>query len=114
MNYLKWWVKLNWLPLLIGGLVFVGLLVLLLFRRRAKRGRDIESQAAKEPVAAPDAPKTGTSVQTKPKAESRAASAGLASAPAVSAVRTKNAVNSTPDRKDEPVGESEDREVFEI
>ena len=65
-------------------------------------------------VATADAPTTVTSVQTKPKAESRAASAGLASAPAVSAVRTKSAVNSTADRKDEPVGELEEREVFEI
>ena len=114
MNYLKWWVKLNWLPLLIGGLVFVSLLALLLFRRRAKRGRVIESQPSKQPVAAADAATTGTSVQTMPKAESRAASAGLASAAAVSAVRTKSAVGSTPARKDEPVDEFEEREVFEI
>ena len=92
----------------------MGVLVLLLFGRRARRGRVIESQAAKQPVATADAPTTVTSVQTKPKAESRAASAGLASAPAVSAVRTKSAVNSTADRKDEPVGELEEREVFEI
>lgn len=52
-HYYKLWVTLNWLPLLIGGLVVLCLLVLLLSSLRAKRRRGVTARAAAEPAAQP-------------------------------------------------------------
>ena len=49
-HYVKVWVILNWLPLLVGSLIVLCLLVLLLSRRRAQKRRVGTVKQVKEPV----------------------------------------------------------------
>ena len=114
------WARLNWLPLVIAGLVVLCLLALLLFRRRAKREGDIEAKPAKEAAkpgaaAATDATKEGAQKQTSLAAEPGAApSVGVAPIHTVSESPTKSPSNSSPVPEEKREGEDKEREVFEL
>ena len=90
IRYYKLWAKLNWLPLLIGGLVVLCLLVLLLFWRRAKR-RGVVKTTAKQEGTKPPVP-----------------------AATVSEAQTKSSLISTPAKDKEQAGSGQEREVFEL
>ena len=91
IRYYKLWAKLNWLPLLIGGLVVLGLLVLLLSWRRAKRKGVVEVTPAKQEGTKPRVP-----------------------AATVSEAQTKSSLVSLPAKDREQAGNDQEREVFEL
>jgi hypothetical protein len=91
IRYYKLWAKLNWLPLLIGGLVVLCLLVLLLSWRRAKRKGVVKVTPVKQEATRQTAP-------TAPASEAQ----------------SKSSLISSPAKDREPAGIDQEREVFEL
>ena len=114
MNYLKWWVRLNWLPLLIGGLVVLSLLVLLLSRWRAKRRNVVPAERAKQPPVATAATKADAAEQTTPKTGAVAAAYAFAASTPSESARIRTSLGSPSAEQNDHSDEQEEREVFEI
>jgi hypothetical protein len=91
IRYYKLWARLNWLPLLIGGLVVLCLLVLLLSSRRAKRKGVVRVTPAKQQATKPPVP-----VATASEAQ------------------TRSSLVSLPAKDKEPAANDQEREVFEL
>ena len=119
VRHWKAWAQLNWLPLLIGGLIGLALLVLLFSSRSAKR----RGGAVVKPV--PDQPvkheTPAVSMATKeggPPTPSRAAVAAGANQVSGPASQTRAPVqpksSDSPDGKSKPEAEEQEREVIEL
>ena len=112
-RYWRVWAELNWVPLLIGGLIGLTLLVLLVFWRGAKRGRKAEVEAAA-------APATVASKQLASPARSsdaaKAASASQIATGSGASATTGHTHSSHPMRRatDKNAGEEQEREVIEL
>jgi hypothetical protein len=109
LHYYQVWAELNWLPLVIAGIVFL-ILLLLLFWRRSKRQLSVAAKDAKGTTAASRARKVEAPEQSK-KQEGTVEPAG-----ASPANRTQGGLaRSSPDSalKDEATAE-EEREVIEL
>ena len=115
-HYWKVWAELNWLPLLIGGLIGLALLILLFFWRGAKRVRKAEVEAA----TAPASNKAVASKQlASPARSSDAGKAVGASQSATgpggsSAIGQTHSSNASRRATDKNAGEEQEREVIEL
>jgi hypothetical protein len=114
LNYWKVWAQLNWVPLLIGGVVFLALLVFLFFRRSSKR-ISAANEGSARPAAVSSEPVTPKAVPAAA-ANKVAPQSDLATAAAASQTRTTPTQSSVTSSA-EPQGQPEvdpDREVFEL
>jgi len=116
LHYYKVWAKLNWLPLLIGGLVFLALLVFLFVGRRSKdKGRETAGREEK-PVEKTTAAAAGAEAARPANATPRPASTAPANAAAdhKAEVPSKNTRSSSAAGVNAPADEDHEREVFEL
>ena len=107
LHYWKLWAELNWLPLLIGGLIVLCLLVLLLASRGAKHRRKATSEPGPE-SAKREAP--SVTVATRASAPPSQASASRDS----EAAAAPNSSQPSPAEQYGHGGEDQEREVFEL
>lgn len=117
LNYLKLWVQLNWIPILVGSLILVSLLVLAFFWRGLQRVK----AAAVEPSEPPDSsetvrPETNNPALENPvpeRSNAASAAAGYGSSASSGFSESQPATTApTEDNKDK--GADPDREVFEL
>ena len=119
VHYWKVWTRLNWLPLLIGGLIGLALLVLLFSRRSAKRrGAAMVKPVPDQPVKHEAPAVTMATKESGPPTQSRAAVAAGARQVSDPASETRATVqpksSDSPVGKSKPEAEEQEREVFEL
>jgi hypothetical protein len=113
-HYWKVWAELNWIPLLIGGMIGLVVLILLvsLFRLRRRRGSKIDS--GREPASNREAP--AVTVATKSNTTPMANTAPAVDAPSATVRPDQPASASSPQplNAQKGVSEEQEREVFEL
>jgi Na+-transporting methylmalonyl-CoA/oxaloacetate decarboxylase gamma subunit len=106
LHYWKIWAELNWLPLLIGGLVFLALLILLFALRGVRRNR-VRSEPGAE-----SAKKEAPSVTVATRDNAPASPANPSGY--TEAVVAPKSSQPSPAEQYEHGGEDQEREVFEL
>jgi predicted lipid-binding transport protein (Tim44 family) len=116
IHYYKVWAQLNWFPLLIGGLVFLALLVLVLVGRRSKlQSRDTaerEEKRIEKTTAAAASAEAARPAKAIPPPD--ATSPTSAAADHKAEVPPKNTTSSSAAGTNAPADEDQEREVFEL
>lgn len=115
LNYWKVWAQLNWIPLLLGGIVLLALLAFMFFRRSAKR---ISAEEPSSPTPAAVSNESGETKTVAVTAKPRVApQTYVASVISVSKPHPANQTQSAATAPAEPPAQQEvdpDREVFEL
>jgi hypothetical protein len=125
-HYWKVWAELNWVPLLVGGLISLVLLVVLFFWRGAKRARDHGEESVAEPTEASSETvlsreaSRNASRETPPpmRANEPAPATGAATlatgAGQSQAVAQTHSSNAPTNQQEKHGSEEQEREVFEL
>lgn len=113
LNYWKVWAQLNWIPLLLGGIVLLALLAFMFFRRSAKRVSAEEASSPKPAAVSNESVETKTVAATDKNPVAAQTNVASVAASQTPANQTQSSVTSPA----EPPARQEvdpDREVFEL
>jgi hypothetical protein len=110
VSYWKAWAALNWVPIVIGALILIGLIVLLSFWLDLQR---VKSTVIEEPEPL-ESSETVEPGQMKPAEDVAAVPTTAASAAGAGAAPQANVTTTTPSNDDTGEGADPDREVFEL